>query len=66
MSKITLTGSVSQLRKSVRKKMSRPTQNELSRILGISPSYLSLILRNKRNPKNVTDILSRVAKEMSK
>ncbi len=58
--------SLNQLRKTIRKKMSKPTQTELSKTLGFTQSYLSKVLRGKRTPKNTKEILDIVRKELSK
>jgi transcriptional regulator with XRE-family HTH domain len=58
--------SLNQLRKTIRKKMSKPTQTELSRTLGFTQSYLSKVLRGKRTPKNLKEILETVNREIGR
>lgn len=54
---------ISQLRNKINKKLSRKgryTQVELSKTIGISQSYLNLILKGKRAPKNMNEILCKL------
>ena len=51
---------ISQLRKTIKTKMSVNTQTTLAKKLGITQAYLSMILSGKRTPKNVQDILKKL------
>lgn len=51
---------IKQLRKKIHRKLSKTTQLELSRNIGISRSYLSMIINGKRQPKNAADVLSKI------
>lgn len=50
------------MRQLVKNELSRNTQLKLAESLNISPTYLSLLLTGKRNPKTATDILERAIK----
>jgi hypothetical protein len=58
--------SINELRQIVKSQMTKPTQSEMSRQLGISQAYLNLIIKGKRTPKNQKQILETVRKELGK
>lgn len=51
---------IGQLRKSIKLKMSRNSQEAIAKSLGISQTYLSMLLNGKRNPKNKEELLKKV------
>ncbi len=52
--------SISQLKISIKKKMSINTQEQVAKGVGISQEYLSMILNGKRCPKNLKNILKTI------
>jgi transcriptional regulator with XRE-family HTH domain len=51
---------IKQLRKLIKERMSINTQTEAAKRIGISQSYLSMILNGKRTPKNTNEILKKL------
>lgn len=51
---------IKQLRKRIQKKLSRNTQVEMANKIGISRSYLSMIINGKRHPKIAAEILNKI------
>lgn len=57
--------SVNEIRSSILRRVSRPTQTELGRITGLSQSYLSQLINGKRTPKKAKQYLEQIKKELS-
>lgn len=51
---------IKQLRNKIQRKLSRNTQLEIANKIGISRSYLSMIINGKRQPKIAAEILSKI------
>lgn len=52
--------SISQLLKEINQELSVPTQAEIAKELDFTESYLSMILKGDRTPKNLREILTNI------